>query len=426
MAREQVEVAGQSALDAERVWRTARQFVSDWHPAIRSVWAEQGGTVRAFQVHGEDSLYRERLSRFSDTDRCLRYRLLEGVEGLEAYRASLRVTPLTDGGCRVVWRAEIDAHPDRVQAIAAGTRAVFEAGVAVLVAAPDTPALAQTAPTVPPPSTRTVVIDGSPRLAVTVNDTDSETLCLFLHGIGGQRHNWQPQLLSPLPARCAAFDLRGYGESAPGGAQSTVEDHCEDIARVHAALGGTRLVLCGMSYGAWLATSFAHRHPEALAGLVLAAGCTGLSEADTDERGRFLSARQAPLDAGQKPADFAAEVVELIAGPDASTATRRALHDSMAAISAASYRDAITCFANPPERFDFTPLNLPVLLMTGEHDRLAPPGELRGVADRIERAAAHASVRFEVVPGAGHVCNLEQPDVCTGLLRDFLGGIVSA
>ncbi|MEM9603050.1 MAG: alpha/beta fold hydrolase [Pseudomonadota bacterium] len=426
MARQRVEVVGQSALDADRVWRTARQFVSDWHPAIRTVRAEQGGTVRAFHVHGDDSLYRERLSGFSDTDRCLRYRLLAGVEGLEAYRASLRVTPLTEGGCRVVWRAEIDARPDRVEAIAAGTRAVFEAGVAVLVAAPDTPAPVQTGATLPPPTTRTVHIDGSPRLAVTVNDTDSDTLCLFLHGIGGQRHNWQPQLLSPLPARCAALDLRGYGESALGEAQSTVDDHCEDIARVHAALGGTRLVLCGLSYGAWLAASFAHRHPEALAGLVLSGGCTGLSEADADERGRFLSARQAPLDAGRTPADFAGEVVDLIAGPHASTATRRALHDSMAAISVACYRDAITCFANPPERFDFAPLNLPVLLMTGEHDRLAPPDELRGVADRIERAAAHASVRFEVVPGAGHVCNLEQPDDYTAQLRDFLGGIASA
>jgi pimeloyl-ACP methyl ester carboxylesterase len=45
----------------------------------------------------------------------------------------------------------------------------------------------------------------------------------------------------------------------------------------------------------------------------------------------------------------------------------------MAAIPAATYRDALVCFTNPLERFDFSRLTMPVLMMTGEHDRLAPP-----------------------------------------------------
>jgi pimeloyl-ACP methyl ester carboxylesterase len=92
----------------------------------------------------------------------------------------------------------------------------------------------------------------------------------------------------------------------------------------------------------------------------------------------------------------------------------------MEAIPASTYRDAMRCFCNPLERFDFARLTMPVLLMTGEHDRLAPPDEIRGVAGRILDQAAHPDVRFEMIKGAGHVCNVEQPELYNAPLLEFL------
>jgi pimeloyl-ACP methyl ester carboxylesterase len=221
--------------------------------------------------------------------------------------------------------------------------------------------------------------------------------------------------------RAAALDLRGYGDSTLGPQQSTVDDYCTDILRVADRLGAKRLVLVGLSYGSWIATSFAMRHPEMLAGLVLSGGCTGMSEAGPDEREAFRVSREVPLNAGQTPADFAPAVVKVLAGPDASAATRQALFDSMAAIPAATYRDALTCFTNPLERFDFARLTMPVLMMTGAHDRLAPPQEIRAVAGRIWDAVPRPDVRFEVIPDAGHVCNVEQPALYNRQLLTFLG-----
>lgn len=221
--------------------------------------------------------------------------------------------------------------------------------------------------------------------------------------------------------RAAALDLRGYGDSTLGHRPSTVDDYCADILRIADNFGARKLVLVGLSYGSWIATSFAMRHPEMLAGLVLSGGCTGMSEAGPDEREAFRVSREVPLNAGQVPADFAPSVVKVLAGPDATESTRQALYDSMAAIPAATYRDALVCFTNPLERFDFAKLALPVLLMTGEHDRLAPPAEIRGVADRIWDASPRPDVRFEVIPGAGHVCNVEKPDAYNRHLLDFLG-----
>ncbi|MEN9851124.1 MAG: hypothetical protein RL128_1287, partial [Pseudomonadota bacterium] len=257
-----------------------------------------------------------------------------------------------------------------------------------------------------------------------------DTLALFLHGIGGARHNWARQLAQAghLMTACA-LDLRGYGDSSLGFEQSTVEDYCDDILRVMAHFSAKRLVLVGLSYGSWIATSFAMRHPEKLAGLVLSGGCTGMSEAGPEEREAFRVSREVPLNAGQVPADFAPAVVKVIAGPDAPDAIRDELLASMSAIPAATYRDALVCFTSPRERFDFARLTMPTLLMTGQHDRLAPPSEIRAVAGRILDAApqmqgARPDVQYETIPGVGHVCNVEGADAYNAALIPFLARLV--
>lgn len=463
MAREVVQVQGHVPAPPDAVWAVAGDFCGAWHPWVAKVQEErslQGALVRAFTVTGEDALYREQLTYLSDSDRVLGYTHLEGIRDCEAYDARLTVSAAEAGGSVVGWTATVRAPAARLDAICKGTQAVFEAGIA---------ALGELARTRRPPMARfevarvpeleTLIFDDLPRLALTVAaptpqpsptrgeggsslpEPDSaeapsrlpspawggvgrrrdDTLCLFLHGIGGGRTNWHPQLIAVgTTMRAAALDLRGYGDSTLGDRQSTVDDYCADILRVADKLGAKRLVLVGLSYGSWIATSFAMRHPEMLAGLVLSGGCTGMSEAGPDEREAFRVSREVPLNAGQVPADFAPAVVKVLAGPDASEATRKALYDSMAAIPAATYRDALVCFTNPLERFDFAKLTMPVLLMTGEHDRLAPPAEIRGVAGRIWDAAARPDVRFEVIPGAGHVCNVEKPEVYTRHLLAFL------
>jgi pimeloyl-ACP methyl ester carboxylesterase len=148
-----------------------------------------------------------------------------------------------------------------------------------------------------------------------------------------------------------------------------------------------------------------------------------MSEAGASEREAFRVSREVPLNAGQVPADFAPSVVKVIAGPNASEAVRAELFASMAAIPAATYRDALLCFTNPLEKFDFSKLTMPVLMMTGEYDRLAPPAEIRGVAERIFDAAKIPDVRFEVIAGVGHVCNVEGAEVYTRHLHDFVARV---
>jgi len=428
---ELVEVTGKSPADPDAVWRIAQNFANGWHPAIESMSAESddsGRLIRVFTVHGEETEYRERLTYFSHSDRTLRYTHLQGIQDVEHYNASLCIAADDAGGSHIIWSAEIVAESARAKAIATGTHFIFETGISALSDLAKS-AERMTINEITNPSYaayETQQVAGLPELTISKTPVKSGSLCLFLHGIGGNRSNWFGQLDHVGTAMCAAaLDLRGYGDSKLGPYQSTVDDYCNDILRVCNVLKVEKLVLCGLSYGAWIATSFAQRYPEKLAGLVLSGGCTGMSEASVEERESFRSSREVPLNAGQVPADFAPAVVDVIAGPTASEQVREQLLSSMSGIDANTYRDALTCFTNPPERFDFSRLTMPVLFMTGEHDRLAPAAEIRRVAKRVADNAQPADVQFEIIPDAGHVCNLENPQQYNLHLSVFVQKVLS-
>ena len=419
MPETRVTVTAELARPLGEAWAVARDFARLWHPWVTDMRLEhdaRGTLLRRFRVEGRE--YLEARTYFSDSDHVLGYRALEGIDGARDYRAELRLSG--NGTTRAEWSAEISAPKPRLDQIAAGTRAVFEAGLAALRDAPVLPP--EAARPVALAEIRRVPVPGAVRLScLAAGPASGDTLCLFLHGIGGQATNWTPQL-ARIGARwpAVALDLRGYGQSQIGPAQTTIDDYCADILAVADHFGATRLVLAGLSYGAWIATSFAMRHADRLAGLVLADGCTGMSEASRDEQAAFRAAREAPLDAGQTPADFAPGVVDIIAGPNAGAELRETLRASMAAIPAATYRDALTCFTNPPERFDFSRITCPVLLMTGEHDALAPPDEIRAVSRRMLAEQAAPDIRFEVIAEAGHLSNLEAPEAFTAPILDLL------
>lgn len=432
MGRETVHVMARADVAPAALWPTARDFCGLWHPFLASIKAEsgdKGAVIRRFTAHGEDTVYREQLTYLSDSDHTLAYTHLEGIRGATRYNARLTISPREAGGSVLTWTAEIEAPGPRASDIAKGTAPVFEAGIEAILARAGQgagPGFDEN----PPLALTDTILDGTPRLGLTHTARKGDTLVLFLHGIGGARQNWARQVAQAghLMTACA-MDLRGYGASTLGFRQSNVDDYCDDILRVMQHFGAKKLVLVGLSYGSWIATSFAMRHPEMLAGLVLSGGCTGMSEAGPEEREAFRVSREVPLNAGQVPADFAPAVVKVIAGPEASDAVRAELLASMSAIPAATYRDALVCFTSPLEKFDFSRLTMPVLLMTGEHDRLAPPSEIRSVAGRILDAApqmqnARPDVRYETLAGVGHVCNVEGAQAYNAALIPFLARLI--
>ena len=423
-----IEVRKQCGVSADAAWGVASDFCGNWHPAYASIAKERdknGALIRCFMVKGENTVYREQLTYFSDSGRELAYICLQGIADAEHYSSRCKITAMDKLKCEIVWSANFRAHEPRASQIAEGTRHVFEIGIeAIELAAKTKNARSEIEILGSQHQGIELILDSAPRLAITLTEAKSGPLCVFLHGIGGRRQNWNEQLnVAGHFMQSAALDLRGYGDSELGISPSTVEDYCSDILRVMAALKKDQVVLCGLSYGSWIATSFAMRYPGKLKGLILSGGCTGMSEAQPQEREAFRNAREVPLNEGKTPADFATAVVDLICGPQANQETRNALQESMAAIPAATYRDAVHCFTMPTEKFDFSKIISPVLLITGSHDCLATPAEIGSIAQRIHDVNSRANVRFEVIENAGHVCNIEAPQQYNQILAQFLAGL---
>lgn len=112
---------------AEAVWQIVSDFYSDWHPFIASCVQEHAQPIRRFTMPGSDQVYREQLIYYSDTQRCFRYEMLEGITGVDSYRAGVEVQEDGDGCC-LFWWADIEGNADLVRKVAKGTAGVFEAG----------------------------------------------------------------------------------------------------------------------------------------------------------------------------------------------------------------------------------------------------------------------------------------------------------
>lgn len=95
---------------------------------------------------------------------------------------------------------------------------------------------------------------------------------LLLHGFGNEAHIWDDFAPTVAPHyRTLALDQRGHGDSAwaPEASGYDLNALVDDVEAVSGSLGIRRLVLVGHSLGGRVATLFAGRHPDRIAGLVL-------------------------------------------------------------------------------------------------------------------------------------------------------------
>ncbi|MBB6227922.1 pimeloyl-ACP methyl ester carboxylesterase [Polymorphobacter multimanifer] len=255
-----------------------------------------------------------------------------------------------------------------------------------------------------------------PPLALEEAGDAGAPLLVFLHGVGGSRHNWAPQL-AHFGGRfhALAWDARGYGDSI-GTPVRCFTDFADDLAAVIGHFGGRNgsgAHLVGLSMGGRIALDCWRRYPGLVASLTLADTSAGAAP-PPDKVAAFMALRRKPLEEGRTMAEIAPGIVDSIAGPGISAEVRAALLASHSALDPVTYLatlEAVTAFS------DFPPLagiSVPVLVMAGEHDPIATPAFASGMA------AAIPGARFEMIAGAGHVSNLEAPELFNAALDAFL------
>ena len=236
---------------------------------------------------------------------------------------------------------------------------------------------------------------------------------VFLHGLGGSRTSWEPQLSGLSGAfRCIAWDMPGYGASDPL-VPLTFTAIADAVVRLLDDAGVDRAHLVGESFGGMHALHTALRRPDRVARLVLAntSPAFGLDGTDPDA---WRAARLAPLDAGLTPADIAEDVLTSIAGPTLGHDALTMRVAGFTRIQAAALRAAVECLPAHDVRDRLGAIASPALVVAGGLDTETPVAYSRILADGLQNA------ELIVLDGVGHLAASEVPQTFNRLVRDFL------
>lgn len=237
---------------------------------------------------------------------------------------------------------------------------------------------------------------------------------VLLHGyVGDGPATWRRQLDALSDEfTVVAWDAPGAGGSADPPEMLGMAGYADCLAGFVDALGLTAPHIVGLSFGGALAIELCRRHPAIPTTLVLASAYAGwagsLSAAATEER-----LQQALRLSELSPNELVDTLMPTMFSPAtpaedvaAFASTIRALHPvgfrAMARASANDLRAALPLVA------------VPTLLVYGDEDVRAP----LPVAERIHAAIAGSTL--EVLPGVGHVCNIEAADAFNRTVRAFL------
>lgn len=225
---------------------------------------------------------------------------------------------------------------------------------------------------------------------------------VFVHGAADDGRIWAPQLEALADElTVVAWDEPGAGRSSDVPAGFGITDYASCLAGLIEALALGPAHVAGLSWGGTVALELYRHRPELVATLILAdtyAGWKG-SLPENEVRARVAAAHRMlatsrvkhdptfpGLFAGAPPPRFVPLLSDIAAG-----VRRDSLMTQLLVMAETDQRDLLPRIA------------VPTLLIWGELDVRSPLGVARQFEQEIQDAT------LVVLPGAGHLSNLEQP-----------------
>ncbi len=236
-------------------------------------------------------------------------------------------------------------------------------------------------------------------------------LVLMLHGIGGSRTAWDRQIaLLQDDYTCLAPDFAGYGDS-PDAVADGLDPIIESLARL---LDGRRAHVIAVSFGALCALALARTHPYLVRSLVLADATLGRGADAPDARKHWLEQRRVLAnDLVKRSLERAA----IIASPTASADVISEIAHHMRRARPAGYMAVAATIAAADARPWLQGIDLPALVICGEHDGVT------GIAVSRELACSLTGAKLATIGSAGHAPHIEQPAEFATIVRAFMVGI---
>ena len=235
---------------------------------------------------------------------------------------------------------------------------------------------------------------------------------VLLHAFPVHAEMWRPQLESVSGNwRFIAPDFRGFGRTARGSHPMTIDGFAADVGALMDALEIQEAAIAGLSMGGYVAFAMFRQEPARVASLVLA---DTKAAADSPEA-RAGRVRLREVVAEQGARGVADQMLPKLLSKDAASGSVARVRAMIESSEPASIDAAIMALMARPDSIpDLPRISRATLILVGEHDSVTPLADAQVMQQGIPRA------RLAVIPGAGHLSNVEQPEAFSKALADFL------
>lgn len=236
---------------------------------------------------------------------------------------------------------------------------------------------------------------------------------VFIHGFALDVRMWDHQWeVFARRYRVIRYDVRGFGQSSKPSAETF--SHLEDLHMLLQHLAAAPAHLVGLSMGGGLALDFALMYPTQVRSLVLADSTLGGFDWKKDWGEPFRAAKAAGLEA----AKAAWLNDELFAPANTRPAVAAQLQTITETYSGQHWLNTVhTRGLEKPAIEQLETLAMPVCVVVGEHDL----PDFHAIAEILAKCAQRASQT--VLPGVGHMANMEAPEAFNHVVLEFLARI---
>lgn len=239
---------------------------------------------------------------------------------------------------------------------------------------------------------------------------------MLSHGLATDLSMWDElaDVLSPR-YRVLRYDARGHGGTPATPGDYTLDTLAADAAGILRALGISGAHFCGLSMGGMVGQGLMLDHPGLLKSAVIADSrhtttpeftAAWLQRAEAVRTGGIAAVVDSTVERWSS-AGLA------VRAPDVVARMERMVRRT----SDGGYRGCAAALA----RLNYGPrlggIDVPTLLICGSEDHGAPPENTRQMKAMIRGA------RFLEIPNAGHISNIERPDLFNGAVVAFFDAV---
>ncbi len=243
---------------------------------------------------------------------------------------------------------------------------------------------------------------------------------LFIHGYPLSRQIWRPQIQGLADqAMVIAIDLRGHGDSFPFEGPYPMDMLADDCKGLLDELNIAQpAVICGLSMGGYITMALYRHYPQIFKGMILASTRPGPDTAE-GKANRHVSIHNAVQHGSTTISDG---MLQKIVSPQTLANNPELVKKLQSIMEKTSVNGIVGALQGMLERPDSSPtlakVTCPVLIVHGEDDQIIPTHEAEQMHQLIPNS------HLVIIPAAGHLANMEQPELFNRAVREFLSTLI--